>query len=71
MAAHLWEVRVKGAVTTDLLSDLGATNVSEEPAHTVVRTEPLDQAGLHAVLLHMRNLGLDLLEVRTVSEING
>ncbi len=71
MAAHPWEVRVRGAITSDLLADLGATNVSWEPAQTVVHTEPLDQAGLHAILLQIRNLGLDLLEVRTVSDIDG
>jgi len=70
MAAHPWEVRVRGRIAPDVLADLGATNVSEEPAQTIVHTEPLDQAGLHAVLLQMRNLGLDLLEVRTVFDID-
>ena len=68
MSAHSWEVRVRGPITSDVLADLGATNVAEEPAHTVVRTEPLDQAALHAILRQIRNLGLDLLEVRTVSD---
>jgi hypothetical protein len=65
MTAHPWEVRVRGTISSDLLADLRATNVCEEPAHTVVHTEPLDQAGLHAILRQMRDLGLDLLEVRT------
>jgi hypothetical protein len=33
-----------------------------------MRTEPLDQAGLHGVLQRLRNLGLELLEIRTAPD---
>jgi hypothetical protein len=36
----------------------------EEPPFTVLRTEPIDQSGLHGVMQRLLSLGLDLLEVR-------
>jgi len=64
MAAQTWEVRVRGPIPTDVLAELGAAGLTEEPAQTIMRTEPLDQAGLHGVLQRLRNLGLELLEIR-------
>ena len=57
MAAQTWEVRVRGPIPSDVLAELGAAGLTEEPAHTIIRTEPLDQAGLHGVLQRLRNLG--------------
>lgn len=65
MAAQTWEVRVRGPIPSDVLAELGAAGLTEEPAQTIIRTEPLDQAGLHGVLQRLRNLGLELLEIRT------
>jgi hypothetical protein len=65
MAAETWEVRVRGPIPSDVLAELGAAGLTEEPAQTIIRTEPLDQAGLHGVLQRLRNLGLELLEIRT------
>ena len=69
MAAQTWEVRVRGPIPSDVLAELGAAGLTEEPAHTIMRTEPLDQAGLHGVLQRLRNLGLELLEIRTAPDI--
>ena len=65
MAAQTWEVRVRGPIPSDVLAELGAAGLTAEPAQTIMRTEPLDQAGLHGVLQRLRNLGLELLEIRT------
>ena len=35
------------------------------PPRGILRTEPTDQPGLHGMLQQLRNLGLELLEVRT------
>jgi Glu-tRNA(Gln) amidotransferase subunit E-like FAD-binding protein len=51
------------------LAELSAAGLTEEPAQTIMRTEPLDQAGLHGVLQRLRNLGLELLEIRTAPDI--
>jgi len=68
MAAQSWEVLVRGPIPSDVLAELGAAGLTEEPAQTIMRTEPLDQAGLHGVLQRLRNLGLELLEIRTAPD---
>jgi hypothetical protein len=52
------------------LAELGATGLTEEPAQTIMRTQPLDQAGLHGILQRLRNLGLELLEIRSAPDAN-
>jgi hypothetical protein len=66
MPAQTWEVRVRGEIPPEVLAELGAVDVSQEPAQTVLTTLPLDQAGLHGVLERLRNLNLDLVEIRTL-----
>ena len=66
MARVVYELRVRGPVPPELLEDIGADDLGEEPPLTVLRTEPTDQPGLHGVLQRLRSLGLDLQEVRIV-----
>jgi hypothetical protein len=65
MARRVYELRVRGAVSADLLEEIGAEDFGEEPPLTILRTEPTDQPGLHGMLERLRSLGLELLEVRT------
>jgi hypothetical protein len=39
-----------------------------EPPQMLLTTEPLDQAGLHGLLERLRNLGLDIVEIRASLE---
>jgi hypothetical protein len=64
MRRQVYEFRVRGPISQDVLREIGACDVVEEPPLTVLRTEPTDQAGLHGMLRWLRSLGLDLLEVR-------
>ncbi|GAB3309019.1 hypothetical protein GCM10027451_18520 [Geodermatophilus aquaeductus] len=64
MGRQVYELRVRGPVPADLLEEIGAEDLGEEPALTVLRTAATDQSGLHGVLQRLRSLGLDLLEVR-------
>ena len=64
MSPQVYELRVRGIVPDEVLREIGAVDVGEEPPLTVLRTEPTDQAGLHGLLQRLRSLGLDLLEVR-------
>jgi hypothetical protein len=68
MGLQVYELRVRGPVPTDVLHEIGAQDMGEEPALTILRTEPTDQPGLHGMLQRLRSLGLDLLEVRTTPE---
>jgi hypothetical protein len=65
MGRLVYELRVRGPVPPELLEEIGAEDFGEEPAVTILRTEPTDQPGLHGVLQQLRSLGLDLMEVRT------
>jgi hypothetical protein len=65
MGRQVYELRVRGPVPTDLLEEIGAEDMGEEPPLTILRTEPTDQPGLHGMLQRLRSLGLELLEVRT------
>lgn len=72
MGRQVYELRVRGPVPTDVLEELGAEDMGEEPPLTILRTEPTDQPGLHGMLQRLRSLGLDLLEVRaTTTEVFG
>jgi hypothetical protein len=67
MARLVYELRVRGPVSAELLEEIGAEDLGEEPPLTILRTEPTDQPGLHGVLQRLRSLGLDLVEVRTAT----
>jgi hypothetical protein len=69
MPRQVYELRVRGPLPADVLREIGADDLGEEPALTVLRTEPIDQPGLHGMLERLRSLGLELIEVRvTVPE---
>src|SRR4051794_30051483 len=63
MALQVYELRVRGPVPVEVLREIGARELGEEPPLTILRTEPTDQPGLHGMLLRLRTLGLELLEV--------
>ena len=65
MGRQVYELRVRGPVPAEILEEIGADDCGEEPAVTILRTEPTDQPGLHGVLQRLRSQGLDLVEVRT------
>lgn len=67
MGRQVYELRVRGPIPEDVLKELGAEDLGEEPPLTILRTEPTDQPGLHGMLQRLRSLGLVLLEVRTTS----
>jgi hypothetical protein len=64
MRPQVYEMRVRGPLTPEMLREIGALDVHEEPPLTVLRTEPTDQSGLHGTLQRLRSLGLELVEVR-------
>lgn len=68
MAGQIYEVRVKGSVPDVALVELGATGLAEEPKQTILTTYPIDQAGLHGILERLRDLGLEVIEIRRAPE---
>jgi hypothetical protein len=65
MGFLVYEVRVMGKVPPEVLDEIGVLGLDVEPPLTILRTEPTDQSGLQGLLQQLRNLGLDLLEVRS------
>ncbi|MBB3084496.1 hypothetical protein [Geodermatophilus sabuli] len=65
MGRQVYELRVRGPVPAELLDEIGAEDLGEEPPLTILRTEPTDQPGLHGMLQRLSSLGLVLMEVRT------
>jgi hypothetical protein len=65
MTRQVYELRVRGPVPEEVLREIGARDLGEEPPLTILQTEPMDQPGLHGMLQRLRSLGLDLMEVRT------
>ena len=68
MQPRTYEVRVSGLVPPDLVEGLDVAEVSTEPVRTVIRTTPSDQPALLGLLERLRVLGVELLEVRQLSE---
>ncbi|WP_029432181.1 hypothetical protein [Blastococcus sp. URHD0036] len=68
MRHQVYELRVRGPVPPEILEEIGAVDLGEEPALTILRTEPTDQPGLHGMLQRLRTLGLDLIEVRSTTD---
>lgn len=64
MARTTFEIRVAGVVPADELRDLGAVARSVEHASTVLYGDDTDEAALFGLLDRLRDLGLEVVEVR-------
>jgi hypothetical protein len=64
MGDPTYEIRVRGRVSDATLASFGGLNSEIEPAETVLWGTVVDQAALHGILDRVRELGLELLEVR-------
>ena len=63
-----YEIRVSGLVPESLLAEIEGVHVMVEPVQTVLRGPVVDQAALHGIINRLQRLGLDLIEVRRLSE---
>ncbi|WP_407342616.1 hypothetical protein [Pengzhenrongella phosphoraccumulans] len=69
MAQTTYEVWVAGVVPEQDLRDLGAVTVATERASTVLYGDIADEAALYGLLARLRNLGLEVIEVRRVPDL--
>jgi hypothetical protein len=67
-ARALYQLRVEGSIPSDLVRDLDGLKVSVEPAETVLSGTLPDQSALFGVLVRIHGLGLQLLEVRRLTD---
>lgn len=63
-----YEIRVSGLVPQTLLAEIEGVHVVVEPVQTVLRGPVMDQAALHGIINRLQRLGLDLIEVRRLSD---
>lgn len=64
MLAKAFEIRVRGTVPLDMVSDFEYLAGEVVGNSTVLRGVVPDQAALYGVLLRLQSLGLELMEVR-------
>jgi hypothetical protein len=66
MPPTTYEVRIAGLLSEDALAAIGEVHVATTGVSTVLSGELPDQAALLGLLTWLRNLGLDVVEVRRV-----
>ena len=72
MPTRTFEIRLNGLVPTDyLLAQVGNVDVAEQELRTVLSGTFVDQAELHGFLHRLEALGLEVVEVRSVSAATG
>lgn len=64
MGEPTYEIRIRGRVSDATLASFAGLSSEIEPAETVLWGTVVDQAALHGILDRVRELGLELLEVR-------
>jgi hypothetical protein len=68
-ARALYELRVSGPIPADLIHDLEGLKISIEPAETVLYGTLPDQSALFGLLVRIHDMGLQLLEVRRLTDV--
>jgi hypothetical protein len=70
-APELYEIRVAGHLSTNWQTRFEGLSMSHQPEGETVLSGLLDQAGLHGVFAKIRDLGLKLISVKPIVEVNG
>lgn len=70
MDQSIYEIHVAGTVPAEDLQDMGAVRVGAEQVNTVLYGVP-DEAALFGLLTRLRALGLEVIEIRRVSDFAG
>jgi hypothetical protein len=63
-----YEIRIRGRVGASTLTSFEDMEAAIRPAETVLRGTITDQAHLHGLLERIQLLGLELIEIRRVSD---
>ena len=67
MRQATYEIHLRGTLPSDLVSDLEDATCRQVGGETVLLSLEIDQKGLHALVARMRDLGIELLELRRVT----
>ena len=66
-----YEIRVVGVVPPSVLVEIEGVQTVVEPVQTILRGPVLDQAALHGIIARLQHAGLDLIELRRVTDAFG
>ena len=64
MRQATYEIRLRGALPPDLLRSLPGATSTQAGGETLLLTPNLDQKSLHQLVARLRDLGIELLELR-------
>jgi hypothetical protein len=64
-SVHKYQIRIKGHISDEWFEDLIIRR--EENGDTVISGELPDQTALHGILMIIRDLGLTLVEVKSIN----
>jgi hypothetical protein len=70
MTVSTYEVRVSGPIDAETLHDLGVVAQGLEGSQTVLYGEIRDESALFGLLTRLRDLGLEVVEVRRAPSID-
>ena len=70
MTVSAYEVRVSGPVEPETLLDLGVVARGHEGSQTVLYGQIKDESALYGLLTRLRDLGLEVMEVRRSPSID-
>jgi hypothetical protein len=65
-----YEIHIRGRVGEELTSAFEGLQADVKPVETVLHGEIVDQAALHGVLDRVQALGLELIEVRRLPDVD-
>jgi hypothetical protein len=64
MRQATYEIHLRGALPPDLLASLAGATCTEAGGETLLLTLEIDQESLHQLVGRLRDLGVELLELR-------
>ena len=64
MRQATYEIRLRGALPPELLPSLPGATSTRAGGETLLLTPKLDQSSLHQLVARLRDLGIELLELR-------
>lgn len=68
MVHKTYEIRMRGVLRPEALEGLPDTTCREVGVQTVLLTLDVDQESLHQLVTRLRDLGIELLELRLTTE---
>ena len=70
MRQATYEIQLRGALPPELLASLAGATCAEACGETLLLTHDIDQESLHQLVGRLRDLGIELLELRQTTATN-